>query len=860
LDINDIDLKSLIESETGNRFNRSGMIFCNFHKDKTPSMKVKFLSNANKERYKCYGCGEEGDAVDFICKTKNMGYPEAREYLGIPLEKTTQELQVNRIKERVEWEIQTYDYRKGMKLLGVFSFVDKDNNPMYYKVKCIGTDGKKSLSYYHIDADNKVQNKRNGEELFYNLYNLINGIRDDKTIIMTEGEKDANTLNSIFKNKNYVATSSKGIKDFKILHGAKLFVCGDTGEAGKKYVDNIKYELLEDSIEFKIINFQGIKVLGDNKDVTDWLEAGHTKNDLFQAFKRSLDFKNKYELQQDFAGIFKYVKNKDDEGPTFLKTYITNFTLLEATRITFVDKDEEGVKVILQSCTGSKVERIDQALVFDDVRTFKNFLGTIDLCFTGTINDLTTLKAWINNYFALDLEERHVGVKFLYRDNVRMLITNDGAFSDNKINKSIKSEDGTEVNISDTEEINKDEMTEVMHNLLSFATPEKTISIVGSIVNYLAVEQVQSLKLKNHHLLIVGESGSGKSTILENVIAPILNYPKTDIKSIGLITPFALIKGLSDGNYPMLYDEYKPSLLDKYKNAKLSETFRNLYDRTTVSRSDKSFKNRNFQLNRPLIIVGEECYPNSEKALMERSCIVYLSKKERTSKHTESMKWLTENEDLLNKLGKSLINIVLELDTKDYKVIRELEAFDIKRLKNRPLVTCINVCSGIKIFNLLLKKLDIGQILNYTELITKNIEEEVLEDREEALSQVETMLTKYNSMIEDGRAREVGEVIQRRDGGLFIKTSEMLNQISEYVRSVNSTWIPLELKDFRKQAKKSGYITGFGDKSIRMPGLERKIVRYDTCDIGRFRALDVTSILPEDAEDVTDLNNIIPFK
>lgn len=861
MEIEDIDLKSLIESETGSRFNREHAICCPFHSEKTPSFKVKFMSDANKQRYLCHGCGETGDAVDFIMKTRNMGYPEAREYLGIPLEKSVQELEIKKVKGYIEWEIKTLPHRKNMELLGLFNFVDRDNKPMYYKAKFKAPNGEKTLSYYHIDAADKVINKRNGEELLYNLYNVVNGIREEKTIIITEGEKDANTINSILKNKKHVATSSKGIKDFSLLYNAKIFVCGDTGKAGREYVEKIKYELLEDSLSFKIINFQGIKSLGDNKDVTDWLESGHTKNDLFQAFKRSLDFKNKYELQQDFAGIYKYVKNKDDDGPNFLKTYITNFILLEATRISFVDKDEEGVKVVLQSCTGSKIERIDTACVFDDVRTFKNFLGTIDLSFTGTITDLTTLKAWINSYFALDLEERHVGVKFLYRNKVRMLITNDGAFSGNKINKSIKSEDGTEVNITDTDEINKEEMTEVMHNLFTFATSEKTISIVGSIVNYLAVEQSQSLKFKNHHLLVVGESGSGKSTILENVIAPILNYPKTDIKSIGLITPFALIKGLSDGNYPMLFDEYKPSLLDKYKNAKLSETFRNLYDRTTVSRSDKSFKNRNFQLNRPLIIVGEECYPNSEKALMERSCIVYLSKKERINRHIESMKWLSENENLLNKLGKSLINIILELQAKEYKSIRELVAADIKRLKNRPLTTCINVCSGVEIFNILLKKLDVKQVTNYIDCVTKNIEVEVLEDRDEALSQVETMITKYNSMIEDGRARDVNEVIMRRDGELYIKTSEMLNQISEYVRAVNSTWIPLELKDFRKQAMKAGYIIGKGDKSINVGiGADRKTIRFDTCDIKKFKALDVTSIAPEDVQEVTELDNIIPFK
>jgi len=859
MEVEDIDLKALMELETGTRFNKEHAMCCPFHGEKSPSMKVKFFSNANKEKYKCFGCGEVGDAIDFISKFKNINYIEARKYLGLTVEKSITEELSEKVESFIKWELGKY--RAGQELLGLFPFVDADNKLAYIKAKFQDhKENKKKCGYYHLEGEKVVAN-RGCDEIPYNLHRVVQAIRDNKIIIVCEGEKDVNMLNSILRNERYQATSIKGIIDnISVLEYANIYVCSDTGKGGDIYKWSIYKKLFETSKVFKFINLVGIKDLGDNKDVTDWLEHGHTKSDLLNAFKRSLDLKSKYELQQDFAGIYKYVKEKGDDN-SFTKIYISNFTLLEATRINFIDKGCEGVRLTLKSYTGAKIERIDHAVVFDDVRLFKNFLGTLDLSFTGTIADLTTLKTWINNYFALEVEEIHTGVKFLNKDGARIFITNDGAMTKNRINKAIKSEDGTEVNITEVQEINTEEMTKVMKNLLTFATPEKTISIVGTVINNLAAEQSQFLKFKNHHLLVVGESGSGKSTILENVIAPMLNYPKTDIKSIGLITPFALIKNLSDGNYPILFDEYKPSLLDKFKNAKLSETFRNLYDRTTVSRSDKSFKNRNFQLNRPLIIVGEECYPNSEKALMERSCIVYLSKQERTPRHIDSMKWLSENETLLNKLGKSLINIILELDADVYKKIREHEAAGIERLKNRPLNTCINICSGVEIFNLLLRKLGVKQISNYSECITKNIEEEVLENKEEASSQVEKMIITYNSMIEDGRARFVEEVIQRRDGELYIKSSEMLNQISEYLRSVNSTWIPLELKDFRKQAKKAGYIIGFGDKSIKVgTGIEKKTVRYDTCDTKRFRALDVNLIISQEVEDVTDLNNIIPFK
>ena len=45
---------------------------CPFHKEKTPSFSV----NPNLGIYKCFGCGEGGDALTFIMKTQNKEFME----------------------------------------------------------------------------------------------------------------------------------------------------------------------------------------------------------------------------------------------------------------------------------------------------------------------------------------------------------------------------------------------------------------------------------------------------------------------------------------------------------------------------------------------------------------------------------------------------------------------------------------------------------------------------------------------------------------------------------------------------------------------------------------------------------------
>lgn len=843
-ELHDINLRALIENETGNRFDRQGFIPCPFHNEKTGSMAIKFFPDKNKFKYKCFGCGETGDAIDFISKFKGLDYKASREYLGMENKKSEREVEFDKIKGFIGWQIDKTEYKKGYKLKGLFPFVNTSNEVIYYKAKFLKPDGKKCSSYYHLEGD-KVVNSRGADEIPYNLYNVVEGLKVGKILIIVEGEKDANTINSILKGLNYVATSVKGCLDFEILKrtGMSIFVIKDTGEAGDRYGEEIR-ECFEDFCEcFKFITLPGLKSLGDNKDVTDWLEAGNSKTELIRAFKRSLDIKSRYDLQQDFRGIFKWVFS--DKKEEWTKIYLCDFNLIEAKRMRYVDDDIEGVKLVFKSCTGEKIEKTGPATVFDDIKSFKNFLGTMDLAFKGKVDDLTDLKSWINKYWAVENEELHQGIKFFKDGDAVKLITNEGTITKDKIDFSIKANKLNDIEVIGKDHITKEELQELRKKIFKFATSDKTIPIIGTVINNLAVLHNQQAKEKLHHLLIVGESGSGKSTILTNVIAAILNYPSKDVKSIGLITSFGLIKDLSTGNYPSLYDEFKPSSLDRYKIQKLSESLRNLYDRTTITRGDKNFKNKDFQLTRPIIIAGEESYPNAEKALIERSCIVYLSKRERTAEHTEAMMWLIKNEEVLNKLGRSLIDIVINMTTEEYKALREKVKDKLSGLNNRALTTAINVACGMEIFNLLMVKHGLARFDSYEKFIVKNIKDEVLEGGEDTLSTVERMIVLYGQMIEDGRAG-MTETVKRLGDGLYIKTSEMINEIFDFVnRTGSAEVVPLKLKDFKKQAMKAGYIVGTGalSKVIRV---NQKTIRYDVYSTEKMKELNVPAIIEPD--------------
>jgi len=55
---------------------------CPFHQEKTPSFHV----NPTRQSYKCFGCGEGGDAISFLMSVENLTFPEAMETLARALD------------------------------------------------------------------------------------------------------------------------------------------------------------------------------------------------------------------------------------------------------------------------------------------------------------------------------------------------------------------------------------------------------------------------------------------------------------------------------------------------------------------------------------------------------------------------------------------------------------------------------------------------------------------------------------------------------------------------------------------------------------------------------------------------------
>lgn len=53
--------------------NRAGFVICPFHSEKTASLKAY----ADNTRFKCFGCGAQGDVISFVMLMHNITYSQA---------------------------------------------------------------------------------------------------------------------------------------------------------------------------------------------------------------------------------------------------------------------------------------------------------------------------------------------------------------------------------------------------------------------------------------------------------------------------------------------------------------------------------------------------------------------------------------------------------------------------------------------------------------------------------------------------------------------------------------------------------------------------------------------------------------
>lgn len=158
-------------------------------------------------------------------------------------------------------------------------------------------DGSKTFSQCRPDGAPTIEGIRRV------LYRMHTWHQKKKALAIVEGEKDVETLAKL----GLPATTSMGgsgnwrpeyVQQLKDGGIERVLIFPDNDEPGRKYAETVAAGCYAVGIKVKIVALPGLPEKGD---VTDWIEAGHTREELSAAAKAAEEWKPPVEAEPLFS-------------------------------------------------------------------------------------------------------------------------------------------------------------------------------------------------------------------------------------------------------------------------------------------------------------------------------------------------------------------------------------------------------------------------------------------------------------------------------------------------------------------------------------------------------------------------------
>ena len=259
---------ALINSFTPGNITRAGCYNKTAHKngDRNPSLNL--MPDAN--RYECKGCPEKGDVIDLVQKVKNIGFNEAMEWLDPGFSQL----------RSASTKIDPATYLQNRKITEETARKFGLRMQKGCVVIPLPNGGEKYRWIYR--TENKYTFKKGTKHCLYKTSDPINNV-----VFIVEGELDAVLLHQ--ETQQAVWTTTGGVEtfykswlpDFDSL--TKIYICYDNDEAGKRGALRAA-QTLGTSRCFDISLPTGIK------DITEYFQNGHSKEEFVQLVTQALPF------------------------------------------------------------------------------------------------------------------------------------------------------------------------------------------------------------------------------------------------------------------------------------------------------------------------------------------------------------------------------------------------------------------------------------------------------------------------------------------------------------------------------------------------------------------------------------------
>jgi len=193
-----------------------------------------------------------------------------------------------------------------------YNYVDENNNVLFTKVRV--NNPKSFYSEREINGQ-FITNLEDTRKVLYQLPQVLEAIQNNKPIFLCEGEKDVETL---MKN-GLVATTTHSTSYWSpefttILKDADIVILFDYDKAGFDRKEKLIKKIIGNVKQLRCLDLPGLEYTEKHgKDVTDWLEMGHTVAELVDLventpYYKTLTISDKNAAQ---AGPLKVIGLKD---------------------------------------------------------------------------------------------------------------------------------------------------------------------------------------------------------------------------------------------------------------------------------------------------------------------------------------------------------------------------------------------------------------------------------------------------------------------------------------------------------------------------------------------------------------------
>ncbi len=222
-------------------------------------------------KYWCRGCERKGDAIQYLRDYRGLSYSEARMIVGKhsgKFESTTNSAHTHTEK----------------KVEQIYSYCDSKGKPTYETVRF------KPKDFKQRQPDGKggyIWNLKGISSILYRLPEVMKAVGSGKVIYIVEGEKDVESLNKLELASTCNPMGAGKWRDSysETLTGANVVIIPDKDELGQRHAKQVAQSLHSKATSIKILELPG-----NGKDITDWIDAGGTVEELEHMVVEALKF------------------------------------------------------------------------------------------------------------------------------------------------------------------------------------------------------------------------------------------------------------------------------------------------------------------------------------------------------------------------------------------------------------------------------------------------------------------------------------------------------------------------------------------------------------------------------------------